>query len=337
MTSPVRVLVSVDTEEDDWGSYASSGATVENIVHLVEVADMFERFGVRPTYFINRPPLLSADATAVLRRVTRSSAVEVGTHCHPWNTPPFEGPTGQAGSMMSALPPALNEAKVRTVTDLIEERLGVRPTSFRAGRWGFGPTVSDPLHRLGYEVDSSVTPYINWTEMGGPDYTRSPHRVYRFDPAAPFEATSGGELVEVPASVGFMRGDHEAAARIRSRLERSQIRRLRVIGLLDRMGFLRRRGLSPEVSTPAELMALARSLVAWGSPFLHVTFHSNALLPGATPFVRTKEDRRAFFASLECFLEYCAGCGYQFMTVGAAAADLAPRPGDPGASGSGEA
>jgi peptidoglycan/xylan/chitin deacetylase (PgdA/CDA1 family) len=318
----VKVLVSIDTEEDDWGSYAPSGATVENIGRLPEVHALLRRHGARPTYFVNRPPLVEASALGVLQELARDPASEIGAHCHPWNTPPLEGPGGVASSMMCNLPRAVNRGKVLEITRLIEEGFGARPRSFRAGRWGLGPTVAEALVDLGYEVDSSVSPFIDWSPHGGADYGRVPVQPYRFDARDPLRPRAEGALVEVPISIGALRGHAVRAARASSRLEHALLARLGLVGVLDRMGVFARRWLSPESSTAAEMVRLSDNLVRSGVGVLHLTFHSCTLLPGATPFVQSADEADAFLRRIDEFLAHCVSRGWGFATVGEAAASL---------------
>jgi hypothetical protein len=44
--------------------------------------------------------------------------------------------------MLCNLAAELQYRKIRTLHELIGTRFGVRPVSFRAGRWGYGPAVN---------------------------------------------------------------------------------------------------------------------------------------------------------------------------------------------------
>ena len=226
----VSVTVTIDTEEDNWGSYHESGATTENISYLEELQDHFERWGARATYLVNRPPLMSSASVETLGRLATREDVEVGGHCHPWNSPPATG-EGIEKSMMCNLPTEANRAKIADVRLRIETELGVQPTSFRAGRWGFGPTVSKALAAEGFTVDASVTPLIDWSPDGGPDYTFADPAPYRFDPNAPFQADGNGTMVQIPTTVSFLRGDHFRMARLRAMLGKGPAKRLHAIGV----------------------------------------------------------------------------------------------------------
>jgi hypothetical protein len=323
-TDRVIVAVSIDTEEDDWGRFAENGATTRNIAHLPELQDLFARRGARPTYLVNRPPLMERAAVEALGALAARDDVEIGTHCHPWNTPPSTG-AGSARSMMASLTDEDNRAKIREVGGRIRTELGVRPRVFRAGRWGFGASVARPLLDEGYAIDTSVTPFMDWRGMGGPDYTAAPCEPYRFEPYDPLRPVGSGALVELPTTVGFFRGDFYAAARVRRGLEASVLTRRTLVGPLDRLGFFARRWLSPENSSADTMIRLAESCIAAGQTFLQVTFHSSALLPGATPFVRTEDDRKEFLARLDGFLTYCVSTGFEFLTLSETARRLFQR------------
>ncbi len=310
----VSVSISIDTEEDDWGRYVFGGAQTRNIAHLTELQDLFDQFGAKPTYLVNRPPLLAAEAVEVLGRLAARSDVEIGTHCHPWNTPPATG-AGVEHSMMYQLDAHANQMKIRDITERIVAELGVRPVTFRTGRWGFGPSVATALAAEGYRIDSSVTPLIDWTEIGGPDYTDAPSDAYRFRADEPFLPDPTGPMVELPTTVGFLRGDDARRGPVRARLERGIGRGMGLIGALDRLGVLTRRWLSPEVSSAGEMIRLVDNLVEHGRRRVDLTFHSCTLLPGATPFVRNDSDRARFLDDLREVLQFFVEGDFLFRTL----------------------
>lgn len=320
MKGPVRVMVTIDTEEDDWGSYRPTGASVENIRRLEDLTELWDRFGARPTYFVNYPPMDSPDASEVLRTLAARTDCEMGVHCHPWNTPPLREGPGEASSMMSRLSDEENEAKLRVLTQRFTDLFQIRPRIFRAGRWGFGPSVARPLHKLGYEADFSVSPCVDWSGTDGPDYSALSPVPYRFEPSDPFVPRSDGPLVEVPTSVGYLRGPQGFSGKARRALERSLLARWKVVGVLDTLGLLARRWISPETSSGGEMVKLASNLTRSGVRVLDLTFHSSALRPGLTPFVKTDAERKRLLARIEKFLEYCSRKGFRFSTAGEVAA-----------------
>ncbi|MGE3595680.1 MAG: hypothetical protein AB7N70_09020 [Dehalococcoidia bacterium] len=311
----VSLTVSIDTEEDNWGSFCETGATSENIPHLLELHERMARWGARPTYLVNRPPLMASASVEALGQLAARPEVEIGGHCHPWNTPPSTG-GGPERSMMCGLPIAANRGKIREVTRRIESELGVRPRTFRTGRWGFGPTVSEALSAEGYLVDSSVSPFVDWSADGGPDYSTAPHRPYRFHPARPFDPDPTGSMVEIPTTIGFTSGDHRRRASLRRAIELSPLRRFKVLGALDKLGVLSRRWLSPETSTADDMVRIVEACLQTGEPALGLTFHSCTLLPGVTPFVQDASDRARFLDAIDAVLRFCAEGRLTFRTLG---------------------
>jgi peptidoglycan/xylan/chitin deacetylase (PgdA/CDA1 family) len=57
-------------------------------------------------------------------------------------------------------------------TAIIEKSIGKRPTSFRAGKYGVDETTLSVLESEGYLVDTSISPNINWSKNGGPDWSQ---------------------------------------------------------------------------------------------------------------------------------------------------------------------
>jgi hypothetical protein len=314
LTSPV-ISITIDTEEDQWDSYLESGETTLNILELPRVQEIIDRWDARATYLINRAPLIDARAVATLGRLNAHSPVELGGHCHPWNTPPSTG-TGVENSMLEELPESSVHAKIRTVRQLIERELGETPISFRGGRWSFGPKVARALFAEGFKVDASVSPFWDWSPYGGNDYSSAPDLPYRFSPEAPFSPDPEGSLIEMPTTVGFLRGNARRSSRHRRRLEASVLAKTGLVGALDRAGILARRWLCPETSSASEMIRLFEAATLDGRSAFDLTFHSGNMLPGATPFVRTKDDRSQFLDRIDQFLRHCSERGVQFRTLG---------------------
>lgn len=313
MSSAV-LSISIDTEEDNWGSFGFHGATTRNIGQIPMLQEIFDSFGARPTYLVNHAPLVHGQSVDILGALAERSSVEIGAHCHPWNTPPNTG-EGEARSMMFRLTAEENRAKIGEVKKLLQSRIGVTPTSFRAGRWGFGPTVAAAIAELGFEVDCSVSPFVDWSELGGVDFSLAPDRPYRFSPARPLVPDEAGALVQLPTTIGYLRGRAAGANRARRALERSWLSRFKLVGLLDRAGVLARRWLSPETATAPEMVRVIDSSLEAGMRCLQLTFHSCTLLPGATPFVRDGQDLDGFLRSISTVLEHCRSAGCEFETL----------------------
>ena len=312
MSSPRTALfVTVDTEEDNWGDYSCRSPSVSNVTMLPALQALCDRYGVVPTYLANWPVVAGDSSRDVLRELAGDGRCEIGTHVHPWNTPPVIEETGPRHSMLCNLPDELIASKLSGLHSLMIERLRATPVSFRAGRWGFSRAVAETLLKLGYRVDSSVSPFVDWTAAFGPDYRAAPTHAYRFRPAHPLQPAGGGDLVEIPATIGFLGARPQLGMRLRAWAFRPLPRRLRMVGVLDRLGWATLRWLSPEVATGKEMIKLARVLVGSGARFLNLTFHSPTLVPGLTPFVRTDDQLREFLDRIEEFLDFARTSGFR--------------------------
>src|SRR5438094_3380343 len=130
VTPPVTLVVSIDTEEDNWVP-TRSGTTVENVRELVRLDRCFERLGVRATYFTTYQVGRQATAAAVLREICDRGAAEIGAHLHPWNTPPLDEPFVARNTMLTNLPQRLQVAKLQSLTQALAGSFGERPRVFR--------------------------------------------------------------------------------------------------------------------------------------------------------------------------------------------------------------
>ncbi len=322
MQRPPIVVVTVDTEEDLWGAYGVRNPTVRNVARLPAFQELCDRYGARPTYFVNFPVVDDPEGGDVLGGLAAGGRCEIGTHIHAWNTPPFDERDGPGWSMLSALPEDVARTKVTSVHTRIADRFGEAPVSFRSGRWGFGPSVARILAELGYRVDSSVTPFVDWRPEGGPDYREAPAAPYRFEPDEPLVPAPEGALLELPATIGALRGDTAARAAVRRAIGKRVPRWAGLVGALDRAGLLSVRWLSPELASGSEMRRLATNLVARGSRVLNLTLHSPSLVPGLTPFVQDQGGLERFLARLEEVLALMSDAGWRFATVREAAEGL---------------
>jgi peptidoglycan/xylan/chitin deacetylase (PgdA/CDA1 family) len=317
------VLVTIDTEEDNWEPRPGD-ATVENIRELPRLDDFLRRFGVRATYFTTYQVATAPWAAATLRTV-RDGGAEIGAHLHPWNTPPRAAGPEHQSTMVKNLPPAMQRAKIEQLTAALADAFGAAPTTFRAGRYGLGPTTVGALLQCGYRVDSSVTPYVNWEDTdGGPNFIGAPLDAYRLTPGRdPRHPDPDGPLLEIPVSAGYTRSPFSVLDRTRRILAARPLRAFRLAGLAWRAGVIKRTVLNPEIHSPRDMLDLSRQLIRRGVRHLNLTWHTPSLRPGLSPFVTTEADRERFYGAIESYLEGLAGMvSIRFATVSEAAAIL---------------
>lgn len=325
--TPLFVVVSIDTEEDDWQP-SRENIRVTNIQALPALHRVFEEFGVRPTYFTSYQVARVPWAAGILRSLGDDGSAEIGAHLHPWNTPPLRDSFLPSNTMMKNLPPELQIEKLTVLTDELASAIGVRPRSFRAGRYGIGPTGAVILAQCGYSVDSSVTPFLDWRRYDdGPDFREAPISAYYpslSDIAVPAPA---GPIVELPLSVGYTRRPFELWSRWHKRLEGSRVGMLSLGSLAYRTRFVRKVQLSFETDTVNDMLLLTRQLVLGGARFIHLSWHSPTMVAGLSPFAPRPTDRDRFRANIDEYFDRLSSLlAFSFVTVTEAAERLAASP-----------
>lgn len=311
----MKLIVSVDTEEDNWLPFSRSGYTAKNVEQIPRLQRIFAELGVRPTYLITYQVATNATAAAILNEIAQSETAEIGTHCHPWNQPPFEEASIIENSMLCNLPDDLQIRKIEHLHGVIQQRFGFTPTSFRSGRWGYSPAVARALLKLNYKVDSSITAFTDWTVCHGPDFSMMPSRAYRFDVDDIYKEKVDGALLEIPASVGYLQSNTAFSHRVHEAIRRSSLKRLRLLGILHGLGWLNQVGLSPEISTLNDMVNLLVRLREQNYQFATLWFHSSTLVPGLTPFVKSRADAEAFLQRIRELLAVSKDLGIESVTL----------------------
>ena len=319
----IKVFITIDTEEDTWSNYSSVSNPVDNISRLPVLQNILDRYGAMPTYLVNYPVADSHHAVQTLRKILDKGRCEIGTHCHPWNTPPFEEEINQYNSMMCNLPDELIDKKMEVLHAAISNRFQAVPKCFRAGRWGIGRGVARSIEKLGYRVDSSVSPFMDWTDAGGPDFRKASPHTYRFEPDNLLLEQPEGPLLEVPPTIGFFQKNFRLCHALRTILSKPPICKLHLIGIMERLKLLNFRWLSPELSSGNDMIRLSKNFVRKGYRFLNMSFHSTSLLPGKSPFVNSKQRLEVFLNDIEIFLQYAAEQGATFLPLSKAVDTLA--------------
>jgi hypothetical protein len=242
---------------------------------------------------------------------------EIGMHCHPWNTPPFDNLEEFNGlnTMLSNLPEELQYRKLATLHETISHNLGVVPVSFRAGRWSFGAATARSLCRLGYRVDTSVTPYVNWQHFQGTDYSDFGPEPFIFKDGGVIPDGARNTLLQVPATIGFLQPNFKLCQRRMASIENFVGRKFRLKGLLAHLGMLNKVWLSPELADSTSMIRLARRMEKNHHTCLNMVFHSTSLLAGLSPFVKTKEDEDLFFKKIRLFLEVAREADWRSVTL----------------------
>lgn len=320
------VICSVDTEEDSWEP-RRDGVTTHNVDQLPRLSELMGELNAPVTYFVTHAVAADAASCRVLRKLVEQGNSEVGAHLHPWNTPPLTESISPPNLMLNNLPAPLQFAKLRQLTDRLEDAFGRAPASFRAGRSGLGSSTIDVIRRCGYTIDSSVVPFHDLRSVHGPSFVGAPNDAYCIgENGNPLEPLNAGPILEIPVSSGYSRVPFERWDAIHRRLGSRVGQTLRLRGLAARTGLLSKIALKPELESVTDMLRLSHRLISQGASHLQMMWHSPSLLPGASPFVRTSAERERLLARIRRFIEGLRqSARVRFVPLSQAAESLAQR------------
>jgi hypothetical protein len=315
-----ELLIVVDTEEEfDWSApFSRESVATRSIPAQARAHEIYDRFGIAPTYVVDYPVATDPEAVAFLGRLKAEGKAEIGAHLHPWVTPPHVEEVTTRNSYHCNLPPDLERAKIEAITAAIEAGFGARPTVFKAGRYGYGPNTQAALIALGYTVDCSLVPHTDLSADGGPDFRGRPDGPHWLDEPA--------GLLEIPLTVGFLGALPGLGERIDWLFDHLSAEKLRLPGALARSGIVARSRLTPEGTPADEQCRLIEAMVARGHRTFSLTYHSPSLAPGHTPYVRDEADLARFLADIETVLTFFRDeVGGGFTTAARVRADWSAR------------
>src|SRR5438876_3564149 len=109
--------------------------------------------------------------------------------------------------MLCNLPANLQRDKIDRLHEAIARAFDRPPVSFRCGRWGFHPDIGRYLIDLGYRIDTSMTPYMDWTANRGPDFSKIAPHPFRFTSEKLPDLPARPALLEVPVTIGFLQSN----------------------------------------------------------------------------------------------------------------------------------
>ncbi len=317
----MKFIVTIDAEEDEWNTRWSTTYSVTNALQLPAFQALCDRYGIRPTYLLTYPMTQDHRVVRIFSNLIAKGTCEIGSHCHPWNTPPFDEEVTAASSMLCNLSDGLKLKKLETLDSAIQRQLSVKPVSFRAGRWAFCSEVAVYLAEMGYKIDSSVTPYVNWKSSYGPDFTDYLPCPYRFEPANLHVPVPNGKLLEIPATIGLLGSYSSWVEKGWKAISRRNLAFLKGAGALATLGLVQKVWLSPELTDGATMIGLIRQLRGQGHKCFNMVLHSSSLSVGLTPFVRTASDEARLWQRMETVFQYVSSNGIRAVTLAEACAD----------------
>lgn len=288
--SRAYLCISIDTECDKGKGWRSKkpmsfAAIHEGVVHRLQ--PMFSEFGAKPTYLLS-PEVLKDDASVTALRALQG--VELGTHLHGEYAEPDAFEPDMTKDFQRDYTPEIERQKLTYLTDAFIRAFDYQPLSFRAGRFGIGSSSIEILESLGYAVESSVTPHMDWTSSGadGLSFMGAPTQPYHPDPWNPGRP-GNSPILEVPVT-------------IRKRF----VNTLPWIGTRVDPRWLRpTRGTEDGIVNVAEdEIADARRLAPGKPVFLNAMFHNVEVLADTSPYAATENEAQGILRRLRALLAF---------------------------------
>lgn len=297
----MKLVISIDVEEEGLfsGRYPRIPPGVTNVGELRRLEFIPREFGFPLTLLVTYPVARDEAACRVLAGLRHRHRAEIGAHLHPWNTPPFLDPPQPEPVPSQRLPRALLHEKLAHLVTQIQDSLEVAPTSFRMGRFDWGPQLMALLPEFNLRVDSSVVP-LTPKKNGAENFLA---------PADPFFLPASGPatpaLLEVPVTmVPIWPGSPRMVDRL-SRLLPGPLG-ARLPGWFRYVGAA---GIQP-AWFPLPSMRLAAHLHrARGGQVLTMFFHSSELQPGASRHFPTEAAVTRLVGKIRAFLTWLVKTG----------------------------
>lgn len=243
---------------------------------------LFARHRAKPTYLLS-PEVMRDEASVAL---LRGLDADLGAHLHGELAEPGAFVPDVTVAMQRDYPRDVEAAKLASLTELFRAAFGRAPACFRAGRFGLGESSLELLASLGYRVDSSVTPFMDWSDKApGLSYVGAPTQPYHPDPRAPAKR-GASPLLEVPVTIRP--------------------------GLANRVPIVGKRidprWLRPTRGTARALVDLAKDEIAASAGertvILNCMFHNVEVVPGLSPYADDERDARAILDRLDALLAF---------------------------------
>lgn len=279
-------IITIDTEGDNiWHRVTTPHGmreiAVENAKYIERFQLLCEKYHFIPTYLVNYEMAHAEPFVSLAREWVKEGKCEIGMHMHAWNTPPiYNLPFNRKGHNPFAgeYPRKVLWKKLCVMTETLEKQFGVRPTSHRGGRWYIDGWYIKALKKLGYEVDCTVTPGVDWSgtignEMYGQNYMKHPMKVY-----------SMKGIWEVPPTIV---GRSVKDTFFRMIQESSKIKKISKEKIW----------LRPTGKNLKDMLYLLECTQK--QEYIEFMLHSSELMPGGSPNFKTKQSIEELYRDLE--------------------------------------
>jgi hypothetical protein len=299
------LVITIDVEPDCSADWRYSSPLTFNGVHEgigSRLQPLFNKYDIIPTYLINNVVLEDDASIETFRNL--EGKFEMGTHLHPEFIEPTKSEFDYAGKKGVAnccfYDPEIEFGKIKSITDLFARRFNFQPTSFRAGRFSAGSNTLKSLEKLGYKVDTSVTPNFRWddrTREKPVDFTKAPLQPYWVNQNNIVTRDSKGRLLEVPVSIILKKMGITESIKYIIKNKRWPYKASNAVWL------------RPKFSGKDQFKSIVENISSSHhsneSIVFNMMFHNVEVMPGLSPYSLNENDCATYLESLEWFFRYC--------------------------------
>lgn len=295
-------IITVDTEGDNlWEPVIRPNGmrhiTVKNAAYIERFQKTCEKYHFIPTYLVNYEMAKAEPFAGMAREWVKDKKCEIGMHMHAWNTPPvyeLQYRRGSNNPYAGEYPRKVLWAKLKGMTELLQEQFGVKPVSHRGGRWYIDAWYIQALEKLGYTADCSATPGVSWKNhigygRGGRDYRKFPQKVYRLDNRHIFRE-GNSRILEVPPTITSL----PAGRRVKDILCRPHAYR----EIMSKKIWLR-----PNGNNLQDMIGIVEQYEKSECDYLEFMIHSSELMPGGSPTFLSRSSIENMYSHLEAVFE----------------------------------
>lgn len=315
MNNEIFLVITIDTEIDKSINWRiPENETFLSVLKGIpnRLTPLFNQFGAKPTYLLSSEIIENDECVGLLKGVENC---ELGTHLHGDLLEPqrrvFELANAETSDMQCSYPYEIEYRKLSNLTNLFKVKFGYRPSSFRAGRFGAGNNTILLLEELGYRVDSSITPGIDWNfPEGRANFLEAKEQPY-FPSKQNILKEGDSKVLEVPISIvspSFRRFIHSFG----------KIRELHLVKKITNYAFPAC-WLRPSRQSSREMIHVINYyLKRYGENdhlVLNMMFHSMEIIPKASPYTRTEDECLSFLNRIKRVLQYCVSTNALCLTL----------------------
>lgn len=291
-------IITIDTEGDNLWNWKSGGQILtDNVQYLPRFQALCDEFGFKPVWLTNYEMVSDPEYVVFSKKALREGRCEIGMHLHATNNPPlFDLDVAHPSNFpyLIEYPHEVVRKKIATLHRLLENTYEEEIITHRAGRWAIDKHYTECLAELGYRIDCSVTPGVDWSTTGGMT-AESGGSNYLSCPILPFYLDKERKMLEVPVSIRTIHYGKKNNLDVKSILRYGKHR------VLGYKAWLR-----PHVGNLGEMLYLAKQLKNEDTDYLMFMLHSSEMMPGGSPTFKTEEEIEGLYRDLRILFEYVA-------------------------------